>query len=257
MSVHSRTRPDHPRHVGTHLGALAGHAHPGHGVDEAAGAVADARHALGRAGRCDEQHRVDAGGVRLHRPRSELLDGQVGHDGPGHPRCGQGSRHALVPGPEDDVVVGHDDDRCPDLGLRDSVEDLPGNRSSRRGPARTPPGSPGRRSSGPRRGCRPPPRRPRRPRPLPACPPSRRSCRPSGRAPGACDPIRAGTGALSPTQPPRPVPRISRTWATSLSPRPERVTSTVEAAGSASVPAARATQASACADSSAGMMPSV
>ena len=42
----------------------------------------------------------------------------------------------------------------------------------------------------------------------------------------------------------------------SLSPRPERVTSTVENGGSSPVPAARITQAMACADSSAARMPS-
>src|SRR5205807_7488767 len=51
--------------------------------------------------------------------------------------------------------------------------------------------------------------------------------------------------------------RSSRTWATSLSPRPERVISTVAPAGSSWVPAARATHARAWADSRAGMMPSV
>ena len=49
----------------------------------------------------------------------------------------------------------------------------------------------------------------------------------------------------------------SRTWATSLSPRPDSVIITVEPAGKASVPALRATQATAWADSSAGMIPSV
>src|SRR5947209_13449239 len=49
----------------------------------------------------------------------------------------------------------------------------------------------------------------------------------------------------------------SRTWATSLSPLPERVMSTVDPGGSASLPAARTTHANACADSRAGMMPSV
>ena len=44
---------------------------------------------------------------------------------------------------------------------------------------------------------------------------------------------------------------------TSLSPRPESVTRTVEPLGRADVPAARITQARACADSIAGRMPSV
>ena len=50
--------------------------------------------------------------------------------------------------------------------------------------------------------------------------------------------------------------RMSRTCATSLSPRPERVTRTVEPVGIPR-PASRMTQASAWAGSRAGMMPSV
>src|SRR5690606_4953635 len=54
--------------------------------------------------------------------------------------------------------------------------------------------------------------------------------------------------------PERSTPRIRATWATSLSPRPDRLTRTVRPASAAR---SRLTSASACADSSAGMMPSV
>ena len=54
-----------------------------------------------------------------------------------------------------------------------------------------------------------------------------------------------------------PAQGISATWATSLSPRPQRFTSTVEPDGRSTEPASRTTQATAWAGSRAGMMPSV
>src|ERR1019366_6414928 len=49
--------------------------------------------------------------------------------------------------------------------------------------------------------------------------------------------------------------KMSRTWATSLSPRPDKLSKTVEPSAMA-LPASCMIQATACADSSAGMMPS-
>ena len=137
MSVCSRMRSTTRADVDTDFGALAGHTHPRHGVDEASGAGADTLHAFGRARRRDQEHGVDAGGVGLQRPRLELLDRQVGHDGPAHTRSGQRARHALVPGPEDDVVVRHDGDghrvprpaRCRRAPRRDGA---PAERTQRR-----------------------------------------------------------------------------------------------------------------------------
>jgi hypothetical protein len=145
----------------------------------------------------------------------------------------QGAGHALVPGPEHDVVIGHHGHRHRDLGPGDAVEHLIGDGAPlqpqsglldhravhhriREGDADLHGVGPG----GHHRGQGLPPV--------------------VGHAPHE-----VGDQELAP--PPvgparlfkhgRGSPKISRTWATSLSPRPDRVMRTVEPLGRASVPA--------------------
>ncbi len=183
-------------HVGPQVASLAGDTHARHGVDEAAGPRTNALHPIRRRGRGDEQDRVDPRGIRLERPRSDLFDREVRDDGTAHAGRGHRAGHALVPRPVDEVVVGHDGHGHRGLGPR----------QCRRGPRRAPSpasgragqplGSPARPSSGPRRGCRPRPRRPRPRSPRRGTGSSRRSCPPSDRGSGACAPVTAGPQLL-------------------------------------------------------------
>ncbi len=96
----------------------------------------DPLHPLWRARRRDKEHRVDPGPVGLGRPRTELFDGEVGHDGSSHTRGRQRAGHPLVAGAEDEVVIRHDDHGDGHFGPRDAVEHLlgcrpPGERAQR------------------------------------------------------------------------------------------------------------------------------
>ena len=178
---HVRAAPDPLDDLGdvrSEVDPLPRHAHAGDGVDETTRPGADALHPVGRRRRRHQQDGVDARRVGLGGPGADLLDREVGDDAPGDAGGGHGAGHALVAGPKDQVVIGHDRDRHRGLRPRNAVEDLVGHRAP---PERTqppPPESPARPSWGPRRGCRPPPRRPppRSPRPAtasshPSCPP--------------------------------------------------------------------------------------
>ena len=91
-------------------------AHPGDAeerrrVHEAARGRPDRAKPLGRGRLRRDEHRRDTGAPACVAPRTRVFDGEVGHDRTGRSRVGQRARERVEAVPEDQVVVGHRDER--------------------------------------------------------------------------------------------------------------------------------------------------
>ena len=90
----------------------------------------------GGGGRRHQQDGGHPGLVGRLGPRTQLLERQVGDDGPGHPRLGHQPGHPFVTGPVDEVVVGHDDQRDPHVDPAEIGQDPVGRGTPFEGPQR-------------------------------------------------------------------------------------------------------------------------
>ena len=212
---------DEGRELRRQLGPLARGADVGDDVDESARRLADLPATIIRRGR---RHQRDAGQAGFGKRRTDLIgfaEGQVGDDHPGGARRGGPAGELLGAPRQDHVRVDHQHDRDP-ARRRSSRSRAPIPGSPRRPAPRSPRrGSPARRRAGPRRGRPARSGRPRNPRRRRRSPPSprHRGSRPSCRASGQRGPARGPR--RRPRRSPQPPPR-SETSARSLSPRPER-----------------------------------
>ena len=228
--------------LGGERSAFTGDTQERHAVDEPPRPLANGHEAVvGRGGR-GEQHGLDLVRVGGVGPTVELVERQVGHDPGGDARRRGARRRTPVAHVPDGVGVGHHHERDVHVERADVVDHARGRGpGGRRGRAATLPGWSGRPSPGRRRGSRSRWRR-RPPRPPPAPRRARPSrARRSRRAPGAWAPVsrRARRCSSRVTRAAHPL-RRSAIHAACLTPRPDRVTSTVDPAGTARPPRGRA-----------------
>ena len=257
LSVTAFSRLRHDRRRRRERRTLAGDADEPDAVDEAARSIADreaaARRAWSAPRAAPSRHR------RRRRPRTTAPSSSSGRSGriaAPDAALARALREPLVPRVEHEVVVGHHHERDADVEVGELVETPHRRRAARERALATPPGSSGRPSPDRRTGCRSRSRRPRRRHGRARRRASPRRARRSRTGRAACGPRRAPRAgcASSGRRSQRRHPSRSITCATSLSPRPDRVTSTVRPRHSG---AARSTHAIACAGSSAGTIPSV
>ena len=126
-----------PRRLGQD-GPLAGHPHPSDPVDESAGAPADG---VDPFRRCRGRHRAStvatpAGSAAARPSGSELLQREVGDDRAGHTGLVHEPGDARVSGPVDEVVVGHHDQRHADVDPAQVGQDPVGRGPTVQGPQR-------------------------------------------------------------------------------------------------------------------------